>query len=258
MSQIAKRFSKGKLLIPYLVSGFPDLNTSKELMVSLVKCGCSIIEIGVPYSDPLADGPTIQHASEAALKNKINTDQVFDQIRQACQQVDFSPVVMIYYNLIYRYGLEKFVKRAANSGVEGVIVPDLSVEEAGKWRELCQNYQVDTIFLVAPTSPAKRIEKITAASQGFVYCVSLTGVTGARQKLPDNLVSFVEQVKGKAKTPVAVGFGVSNPRQARQIGKIADGVIIGSAIIDIIAKAENGQKAVDLVCQFASSVLQAI
>lgn len=258
MSQIDARFAAGKLLIPYVMAGFPSLDASQKVITALADAGSKVIEIGIPYSDPLADGPTIQRASEMALSNNVNTEDVFALVERAAQDGKFSPVLMVYYNLIYRYGLERFAKRASAAGVEGLIVPDLAVEEAGEWRATAAKHRLDTIFLVAPTSSPERIRKITSVCSGFVYCVSLTGVTGARETLPANLIEFIRRVRAATDLPLAVGFGISNPEQAREVAAIADGVIIGSAFIDIIEQAGSIDEALAGVGKLAMDVIASL
>ncbi|MBS3910051.1 MAG: tryptophan synthase subunit alpha [Actinobacteria bacterium] len=243
-------------LMPYLMAGYPDVETSLELLVAVAKAGADLIEFGVPYSDPLADGPTIQAAGEAALRNGVNTDTVFDLVRQARESVDIPVVMMTYYNTIYRYGLERFAEKAAQSGVDGVIAPDLPPEEAGPWAEAASKFGIATVMLVAPTSTDRRIERISELSKGFVYCVSLTGVTGARANLPSNLTDFIHRVRALTDKPLAVGFGISEPEQAKEVSAIADGVIIGSALVGLVGKAGAG--CVEAARAYMSSIREAI
>lgn len=239
------------------MAGYPDIDASKRVIEALVGAGCSVIEIGIPYSDPLADGPTIQRASEAALATGVDTEDVFALIEEVRRDIDFSPVLMVYYNLVYRYGLDRFAERAAAVGVEGLIIPDLSVEEADDWRKAAKSRQLDTVFLAAPTSSPVRLKKVAAASTGFIYCVSLTGVTGARQALPADLVSFIDRVRAETVLPLAVGFGISSPEQAKEVAAMADGVIIGSAFIDIMERTgtEGAEAGAD---KFAREILTAL
>lgn len=257
MSRITARFVIDKQFIPYIMGGWPDMDASRLVFEALVEAGCRIVEVGIPYSDPLADGPTIQKASEAALANGTTTDAVLEMIGDVSRERDVSPVLMVYYNLIFRYGMERFAKAAQEAGVEGVIVPDLTVEESAEWKAVAAKHDLDTIFLAAPTSSEERLEKITASSSGFVYAVSLTGVTGARTKLPPDLTDFVGKVKNHTELPVAVGFGVSQPEQAAEIARFADGVIVGSALVDLIDKTtpKNREKAIGV---FASELIGAL
>ncbi len=257
MSAINARFTENKQLIPYIMGGWPDVETSKTVFRALSDAGCRIIEIGIPYSDPLADGPTIQKASEAALANGVTTETVLEMIGDVTKESDVSPVLMVYYNLIYRYGLERFAQVAKEAGVQGVIVPDLSIEESADWKKAAAKHGVDTIFLAAPTSSPARLDKIAAGSSGFIYAVSLTGVTGARAELPPDLPDFVLGVKNRTDLPVAVGFGVSEPEQAAKIAAVADGVIVGSALLDLIEKTDAADRA-SVVEAFATSIIRAL
>lgn len=217
--------------IPYVMAGYPSLDASQGLIETLAENGADIIEIGLPYSDPLADGATIQKAGEAALANGVTTGQVLRMARRVRQKHDVPLVIMSYYNLIFKYGLDRFVRDAAPI-IDGVILPDLPPEEAQAWRRASTG-SIGTSFLLAPTSSAARIRRIAKASEGFVYCVSLTGVTGARTKLPADLGRFVARVRQETSKPLAVGFGISTPAQASEVARVADAVIVGSALVDI-------------------------
>lgn len=262
MDSIAKAFEQAKkekraALIPYLTAGFPSLSVSKRLLKALGKAGADIIEIGIPFSDPLADGPTIQRASSVALSQKVSTRDVFDLVKDIRNTIDTPLVIMTYYNLFYKYGLMRFADDACKAGVDGVIIPDLPLEEAGKWLKAAKG-KLATIFLLAPTSTDDRIKKVASRAQGFIYCVSLTGVTGERQTLPKTLYSFIKRVRHETSLPLAVGFGISNPKQARQVAKVAEGVIIGSAFINLVQKAETNQEAVNKVVGFTKALCRAL
>lgn len=227
-------------LIAYVCAGDPNFEKSKET-VQILKKNVDIIELGLPFSDPVADGPTIQQASERALKSGMNTDIYF----KFCSEVkDETPLVcMTYYNLLYRYGLEKFVERCKNSGIKGIIVPDLPVEESDELLNLCNKYEIDLIFLIAQTSTNERIKKISEKASGFLYLISVLGVTGARKNLKVD-PKFIENVKDVLKStgkkiPIAIGFGISNPNYINEIKNSVDGVIVGSAIIDRINDLED-------------------
>jgi len=240
MSRISNQFEKARkekrtLLIPYLTAGYPTLENSEEIFKVLARDGADIVEIGIPFSDPLADGPTIQKSSEAALAQGITTEDVFKLISNLREHTDIPLVVMTYYNIFYKYGLEKFAGEAKDAGLDGVIIPDLPPEEAKDWLKAAKG-KLETIFLLAPTSSEKRIAEISDCSEGFIYCVSVAGVTGTRNSLPDNLSEFISKVRKMTKKPLAVGFGVSGPSQAKSVARIADGVIIGSAFINTISK----------------------
>jgi tryptophan synthase alpha chain len=257
MSRIGDRFKEAKQLVPYIMGGWPDMATSRRVFTALIEAGCRVVEVGVPYSDPLADGPTIQKASETALAAGTTTDSVLEMIGSVSKEHDVSPVLMVYYNLIYRYGMERFAAAARDAGVEGVIVPDLTVEECADWKRAAAAHDIDTIFLAAPTSSPARLAKIAEDSSGFIYAVSLTGVTGARAQLPPDLAGFIGSVKDQSDLPVAVGFGVSQPEQAREIARFADGVIVGSALMDLIEK-NAPERVEEAVRTFASSLISAI
>ncbi|MDI6716311.1 MAG: tryptophan synthase subunit alpha [Actinomycetota bacterium] len=250
------RENKKSALMPYLMAGYPDIETSLRLLVAVARAGADLVEFGIPYSDPLADGPTIQVASEIALKNKINTDVVFELVRKARKETDIPIVIMTYYNTVYRYGMDRFAKNAAECGADGVITPDLPPEEAGPWKEVALKHGLATVMLAAPTSTNERLKKISEASQGFVYCVSLTGVTGARDNLPVNLTDFISRIRNITDKPLAVGFGISRPEQASQIAKIADGVIIGSALVNLIGK--NKDNCIEAATAYISEIRQAM
>lgn len=243
-------------LMPYLMAGYPTPEASLKLLVAASQAGADLVEFGIPYSDPLADGPTIQAAAELALKNGVNTDTVFGLVAEARNETDVPIVVMTYYNTIYRYGLERFAKAAAASGVDGVIAPDLPPEEAGPWASAAAQHGIATVMLVAPTSSDERIRKVVAVSQGFVYCVSLTGVTGARTNLPENLTDFIDRVRKATDKPLAVGFGISEPGHAKMVSGIADGVIIGSALVSLIGA--SGENSVGAASSYLSSIREAI
>ena len=222
-------------LIPYMMAGYPAGIKTELLIETLAGAGADLIEVGIPFSDPLADGATIQKASEIALSGGTTTDKVFAAVREARQMTAVPIVVMTYYNIVFRYGLERFAAAAAAAGIDGAIIPDLPPEEAGPWQEAASRFGLCTVFLVAPTSSAERIRRVSNACTGFVYCVSLTGVTGSRTKLASGLPAFIETVKRTTDKPVAVGFGVSTAGQAAELSRLADGVIVGSALIDRMA-----------------------
>lgn len=241
-----------KALMPYLMAGYPDVETSLRLLVALARAGADVIEFGIPYSDPLADGPTIQAAADASLQNGTNTDVVFDIIKRAREETDTPIILMTYYNTIYRYGLDKFARNAAESGADGTIIPDLPPEESESWSSAAGEYGLATVMLAAPTSTGERLKKVADASRGFVYCVSLAGVTGARSSLPANLANFIQRIRNITDKPLAVGFGISKPEQAKQVSAVADGVIIGSALVGLIGK--SGDSCVEAAASYISGI----
>ena len=242
INRIDEAFSRLKkaneaALIPFITAGDPDLSTTRALILELVKSGADIIELGLPFSDPLADGPTIQAASQRALINNVNATDLFDVVRDVRKKTDVPLVLMGYYNPILQYGLKEFARDAVSSGLDGVIVPDLPLEEAVApmgWMDAARANGLANIMLVAPTTPPARARRIAGATDGFLYYVSVTGITGARTELPSDLRNGLMTVKGLTKKPVAVGFGISRPDQVEMLSKVADGIIVGSAIVKIV------------------------
>lgn len=218
---------------PFLTAGYPSLEFTKRMMLSLSNGLADGFELGIPYSDPLADGPTIQHSSEWALEHGTNTTNTLEML-EAISDRACPSVLMTYYNVVFKYGLNKFAKIAVKAGAAGVIIPDLSIEEAGPWMESAHDAGLATIFMVAPTTDDARIVKIANACTGFVYCVSLTGVTGARTALPESLPRLLERIRAATDVPIVVGFGVSTGKQAESLRGLADGVIVGSAVVNAI------------------------
>ncbi len=231
-------------LIPFLTVGFPELGATSELVKALVEGGADIVELGVPFSDPLADGATIQHASQVALENGVTTKACLDTVARLRQEGVSVPLVLMgYYNPFFRFGLDSFCRRASAVGVDGLIVADLPPEEADPLKKLCQAHNLDLIFLVAPTSTEERIERICRMASGFIYCVSLTGVTGAREALPATLPETLARVRKHTTLPLAVGFGISRREHVEAVGKHADAAIVGSALIQVLGSAPPQQRA---------------
>jgi tryptophan synthase alpha chain len=239
IERLKRAFSKRKALITYLMAGDGGVEKTLEHLAACADAGADVIELGFPFSDPIADGRVIQAAAGRALAGGTTLQTVFDIARQArARGVEVPLVLMGYLNPVLSYGVERFAKSCAESGVDGVFIPDLPPEEAQAFRAAAAAHDVGTIFLLAPTSTADREASVIEASTGFVYFVSVTGVTGARTELPD-IRGHVERVRGKAKVPVAVGFGISTPQQAQQVSAFCDGVVVGSAIVDCIARNES-------------------
>lgn len=228
-----------KALIIFITAGDPNIELTSELVLQLEKSGTDIIELGMPFSDPLADGPTIQAAGQRALAAGITVSRLLTLVKKLRKKTQIPLVIMTYLNPIYRYGLEKFAGRAREVGLDGVIVPDFIVEEAGGWRRLLLSNGIDPIFLATPTTPLQRVKLIAKQSKGFLYYVSVTGITGARNRLPEELARNLQRVKKVVKIPLACGFGISRPQQVRGITRYSDGVIIGSALIRLIEKNKN-------------------
>ncbi len=238
MSRINRTFDNLKkrsqaALIPFIMAGDPDMKTTEALALKMAEAGADIIELGVPFSDPIADGPTIQAASQRALQNGVNLREIL-HLAERLSGINTPLVLMTYFNPVFRYGLRDFAESCGRSGVDGVIIPDLPPEEAREWIRGARKMNLDTVFLIAPTSPPDRIRLVSRCSRGFIYYVSVTGVTGARENLPEELEPAVKRIKKQSKKRVAVGFGISTPEQAKKIGLFADGVIVGSAIVKMI------------------------
>ncbi len=235
MSQIASVFKPDyKALIAYLTVGYPDLETTRKAAIALAGSGVDIIELGIPFSDPLADGTTIQRASHRALQNGITPQQCLAIAEQIHREINTPLIFMTYYNPVYHFGLDAFCQHCAGAGVSGLIVPDLPPEEGQELEAVVQKNRLDLIYLLAPTSHDERIKLVAEHSRGFIYLVSVTGVTGARDTLPENLGEFVARVRKQTTKPLCVGFGISTAEQAQQLAGIADGVIVGSRIIQLI------------------------
>lgn len=246
MNRIDKKFKelkkrKQKAFIAFVTAGYPNLASTKKIILALEKAGVDIVEVGIPFSDPIADGPTIQESSEKALRCGANIAKIMNIIKDLRKVSQVPLVFMTYYNLVFANRVEKFIKMSKQAGADGIIISDMPPEEAKEVEKYSRRYDFDTIFLAAPTSTNKRIKLISGHSKGFVYYVSLTGVTGARRELPKDILASIKKVKGMTSKPVCVGFGVSTKEQAKMISKVADGVIVGSAVISNIKKNENNK-----------------
>ncbi|MBI4300270.1 MAG: tryptophan synthase subunit alpha [Chloroflexi bacterium] len=249
MSNIAGRFAqlsyyKRTGLIVYLTTGFPDIRATLELVPALVRGGADLIELGIPFSDPLADGATIQRASMRALEQGVTMRQCMDTCRALREQGVNVPILLMgYYNPILRYGLERFCTEGFVSGIDGVIVPDLPPEEAEPLLRVCKDRRLDLIFMLAPTSTEERIAKVAGMASGFIYCVSLTGVTGARRDLSADLPDFLARVRRHTSLPLAIGFGISSRQHVEAVGRYADAAVVGSALIDVIERSPREEMA---------------
>jgi tryptophan synthase alpha chain len=241
MNRIGSMFNPPghKALIAYVTVGYPSIEATLEVVPVLVQNGCDMVELGIPFSDPLADGATIQHSSFEALKNGISPKTCLDIADQLQQTISIPMTFMTYYNLIYHYGLERFCYDSLESGVSGLIIPDLPPEEGSELAAISEEQGLDMIYLLSPASTEQRIRLVAEKSHCFIYLVSVTGVTGARQNLPENLSSFAARVRRLARQPLCVGFGISTPQQAKQVASIADGVIVGSRIIQLMDDRDN-------------------
>lgn len=233
MSRIKKAFEKGKAFIGFVTAGDPSLNKTEEFILAMDKAGADIIEIGIPFSDPVAEGMVIQKANIRALAVGTTTEKVFEMVKSARKTTQKPLVFLTYLNPVYTYGYERFFSRCSDCGIDGIIIPDLPFEEKNELLPYCEKYGVDLISLIAPTS-VDRITMIASQAQGFVYCVSSMGVTGVRSEIKTNLEEIINAIRTATDIPVAVGFGISTPEQAAQISRYADGVIVGSAIVKIV------------------------
>ena len=235
MSNIHKAFENGKAFIPFITCGDPDTETTLKSVRAAVENGADLIELGIPFSDPTAEGPVIQGANLRALKGGITTDKVFSLVEDLRRDVKIPMVFMTYANVVFSYGAEKFISRCKETGIDGLIIPDLPFEEKEEFLPFCHQYGVDLISMIAPTSE-NRIAMIAREAEGFLYIVSSLGVTGTRSEIKTDLTKIIESVRKNSKIPCAVGFGISTPEQAKKMASISDGAIVGSAIIKILEK----------------------
>jgi tryptophan synthase alpha chain len=243
-----------RALIPYVTAGDPDLEMTKTLVHAMVQGGGDLIEVGVPFSDPLADGPIIQRASQRALQRGTTLRRILRMISELRPSVDVPLVLMTYYNPVLRYGEEAFVADALDAGVDGVIVPDLPPEEAQTLMDLTADTPLDLIFLAAPTSTAARLAMLSEASRGFIYYVSRLGTTGVRDRLADDLRVMVERVRTSTSKPIAVGFGISSPEHVRLVAEIADGVVVASAILRLLEDLRGREDTLERVGEFVAAL----
>ena len=235
MSNIAKAFDHGKAFIPFITCGDPDLDTTARTVRAMVQAGADLIELGIPFSDPTAEGPVIQAANQRALAGGVTTDRIFDMVRALRRELTVPMVFMTYANVVFSYGAERFVSTCRDIGMDGLILPDVPFEEKAEFAPLCRQYGLDFISLIAPTSQA-RIATIAKEADGFVYVVSSLGVTGVRAEITTDIGAMVRLVKATKNIPCAVGFGISTPEQAKTMSAAADGVIVGSAIVKLCAQ----------------------
>jgi len=263
MNRIEQKFqdlkiANRKAFIAFITAGDPDLKTTENLVVAFEGAGVDIIEIGIPFSDPLADGPTIQASFFRALKNGTNVKKIFETVKSIRLKTSIPIAFMTSYNPILRFGEEKFIKACAKTGVDGLIVPDLPPEEAQNLCRLAREHNIATIFFVAPTSTDERIKSNTKSSNGFVYYVSLTGTTGTQKALSQDVVKKVKHIKQFTNKPICVGFGISTPQQVKEIGRAADGVIVGSAIVKSIQEHKEQNDLVGKVSQYVHSLVKSL
>ncbi|MDD4953693.1 MAG: tryptophan synthase subunit alpha [Candidatus Omnitrophica bacterium] len=239
MNRIERKFTelrrgKKKAFIAFITAGYPDLKTTEKLLLEFDKVGVDIVELGVPFSDPLADGPMIQESSQKALEKNTHLSQIFALVKRARRQTDIPVCLMTYYNPVFCFGEEKFIQACVACGVDGVIIPDLPPEESATINKLADQHKIDIIRFISPTTSKERIRRVAQSARGFIYYVSLTGVTGSRTSLSADLIDNLKAIRRLTKKPLCVGFGVSTAAQARDINRFADGVIVGSAIVQKI------------------------
>jgi tryptophan synthase alpha chain len=254
MTKIADAFAAGKAFIPFLTCGDPDLETTEKLICAMAEAGADLIELGIPFSDPTAEGPVIQDANLRALSAGTTTDKIFDMVRRVRKTVSIPMVFMTYANVIFSYGADRFLQTTAEIGMNGIIVPDVPFEEKQEFEPLCQKYGLAQISMIAPTSH-DRIRAIAEQANGFLYCVSSLGVTGTRSSITTDIGAMVKLVKEVKDIPCAVGFGISTPEQAESMCRQADGAIVGSAIVKLIA--QYGRDSVQPVADYVHSMKNA-
>jgi tryptophan synthase alpha chain len=255
MSRVEQAFAKGKALIPFITAGDPDLKTTEQLILAMAKAGADLIELGIPFSDPVAEGPVIQLASERALQAGATTDKILALVSRVRKESDVPTAFMTYINPVFAYGIDRFMQDSREAGVDALIIPDLPFEEREEIVPYCSQYGIELISMIAPTS-RERIRMIAREARGFVYCVSSLGVTGVREQISTEAENMVAMVKAVQDIPCAVGFGISSPEQAQQISQTADGVIVGSAIMQIVE--QFGVESVSPVAAFVREMKQSI
>ena len=255
MSKIATAFQNGKAFIPFITCGDPDLETTGKVVRAAVENGADLIELGIPFSDPTAEGPVIQGANLRALQGGITTDRIFSFVKELRTDVKVPMVFMTYANVVYSYGAEAFISTCREIGIDGLILPDLPFEEKDEFLPLCHKYEVDLISLIAPTSE-QRIAMIAKEAEGFLYIVSSLGVTGVRSEIKTDLASIVQSVRQSSSVPCAIGFGISTPEQAKKMADLSDGAIVGSAIIRLLEK--HGKDAPPYVGEYVKEMKDAI
>ena len=255
MSKIAAAFDHGKAFIAFITCGDPDLETTGRAVRAAVANGADLIELGIPFSDPTAEGPVIQEANLRALKAGTTTDRIFDFVQELRRDVTVPMVFMTYANVIFSYGAEKFISTCEKIGIDGLILPDLPFEEKEEFLPLCRQYHVDLVSLIAPTSE-NRVAMIAREAEGFIYLVSSLGVTGTRSEITTDLKPIIRTIRDNAKVPVAIGFGISQPEQAKAMAAISDGAIVGSAIEKILA--QYGKDAPEHIGVYVNSMKKAV
>lgn len=255
MNRISKAFENKKAFIAFVTGGDPDIETTEMLIPKMEKAGADLIEIGIPFSDPIAEGMVIQEADMRALAAGTTTDKLFDMVKRVRDKVSIPLVFMTYMNPVYTYGTEKFAMKCSECGIDGLIIPDVPYEEHDEIKGACDAAGISLISMIAPTSK-ERIEMIAEAAEGFLYCVSSLGVTGVRNEITTNIEEMVAHVKNVSDIPCAIGFGISSPKQAQKMAAVSDGVIVGSAIVKLIA--QYGRDCAAAVCDYVSEMKAAV
>ena len=255
MSNIAKAFANGKAFIPFVTCGDPDLETTANIVRAMAEAGADLIELGIPFSDPTAEGPVIQSANVRALSAGTTTDRIFDLVQDLRKDVTIPMVFMTYANVVFSYGAEKFISTCQEIGIDGLILPDIPYEEKDEFDPICKRYGVDLISMVAPTSE-DRIAMVAKEASGFIYVVSSLGFTGVRSEITTDIGAMVELIRANSSCPCAVGFGISTPEQAKKMAGLADGAIVGSAIVKLIA--QYGREAVPYVADYVKQMKEAV
>ncbi len=255
MSNIAKAFQRGKAFIPFITCGDPDLETTAAAVRAMAQNGADLIELGIPFSDPTAEGPVIQAANIRALSGGVDTDKIFDFVRDLRKDVTVPMVFMTYANVVFSYGSEKFISICREIGIDGLILPDIPFEEKEEFSEICRRYDVDLISLIAPTSES-RIGMIAKDAEGFIYLVSSLGVTGVRSEITTDLGAIVKVIRENTNVPCAIGFGISTPEQAKQMAGIADGAIVGSAVVRLLE--QYGKDAPEHIGEYVRKMKEAV
>lgn len=255
MSNISKAFENGKAFIPFITCGYPDIDTTYDIVLEAAKNGADLIELGIPFSDPTAEGPVIQGANVVALEKGITTDDVFDLVVKLRKEIDIPLVFMTYANVVFSYGTDRFGSKCKEVGIDGIILPDVPFEEKGEFVEVLSKYDVDMISLIAPTSEA-RTAMIAKDATGFIYVVSSLGVTGVRNEITTDIGKITELIRANTSVPCAVGFGISKPEHAKKMTMVSDGAIVGSAIIKLIG--ENKGNEAKVVGEYVKSMKDAI
>lgn len=255
MSKTATAFSKGKAFIPFITCGDPSLEVTEELVLALEAAGADLIELGIPFSDPTAEGPVIQGANLRALRQGVTTDDIFDFLLNLRKKTQLPLAFMTYANVVFSYGTERFLKRAAEGGLDALILPDVPFEEKAEFADACRAQDIDFISLIAPSSEA-RISQIAREAEGFIYCVSSLGVTGVRSEIQSDIAGMVQRVREVSRLPVAVGFGISTPEQAAEMAALSDGAIVGSALVKLCE--EYGSACVPHVAALAAAMKRAV